>query len=837
MAHVGGILKHRKRKSHEYSKFLELCRVKNDNGEGAIHWYESHDLKSNFMINNSKPLFLAVCEITENEEIINYLIDHYDLNSDGDTDNSNSNRREIDPLTLKTQHGKTCLHIACESGCLPALKALIKSNKLNYNDYMNLCMNGEGWTSLMSAVKNNHIDLCLYLLHNCNVNVQKEKNLGSMFVNDWGGPLHWACLYGSKRLVSELLRREARVNEYSLDGPPIHWVCRGIMKRESENNNIHDVIQDHNTVSNATDEGIEIISLLLQAGADPQLDYLNRRGETLVEIIGIERIKRYGLYFEKAVIVQAESYTEVLNESIEVDTNLHANVKEVKSFFPEFGSSPQHSNPSPQLTQSQQKAQQEQEQPSLIHYQNQTHNYSLRSCSDSASGGSVGKVGSSKSQSQILLPAQVTLISRFPSQSQSSLSLPQVSKVRDTKETIKIQRQASDCVSCKASALPHLVSSPYSTTSISTYNSTRILKHNALDVGMDIDGDYNNQVETEPRLHAALSKKFEFYARRSPGKNKRRISSNNNPLDLDDTDKYIEREDLFHNIQNYRNMKETNHSSHGSIASRITPNSIGTSSQSGGSGDTLYEDVVLSLRHDKDFMKNQTFSTMQQKNHQNPFRSPGSVRGTVVGWGVNNTSKDIHTMEDEYADEINHNLDASSKKVENVEPNTIASYITSTIRKLLSTTSFNSGLVSDEELKTAYTNGYISDLNHIQNTESSVQTSSSSSNSVMGEVSYLTGPDSDDELDINDDGHLHIPSQSTDVSHSESRFVKRLRVKSDERDVHSNLTNIRGQVSLAPNVGQKEGFSLRRTPSYQEVVSAADSFAADIDAAMQNMFI
>ena len=51
-------------------------------------------------------------------------------------------------------------------------------------------------------------------------------------------------------------------------------------------------------------------------------------------------------------------------------------------------------------------------------------------------------------------------------------------------------------------------------------------------------------------------------------------------------------------------MKETNHSSHGSIASRITPNSIGTSSQSGGSGDTLYEDVVLSLRHDKDFMKN-----------------------------------------------------------------------------------------------------------------------------------------------------------------------------------------------------------------------------------------
>ena len=182
-------------------------------------------------------------------------------------------------------------------------------------------------------------------------------------------------------------------------------------------------------------------------------------------------------------------------------------------------------------------------------------------------------------------------------------------------------------------------------------------------------------------------------------------------------------------------------------------------------------------------------------------------------------------------------MDASSKKVENVEPNTIASYITSTIRKLLSTTSFNSGLVSDEELKTAYTNGYISDLNHIQNTESSVQTSSSSSNSVMGEVSYLAGPDSDDELDINDDGHLHIPSQSTDVSHSESRFVKRLRVKSDERDVHSNLTNIRGQVSLAPNVGQKEGFSLRRTPSYQEVVSAADSFAADIDAAMQNMFI
>merc|ERR1711871_133012 len=143
-------------------------------------------------------------------------------------------------------------------------------------------------------------------------------------------------------------------------------------------------------------------------------------------------------------------------------------------------------------------------------------------------------------------------------------------------------------------------------------------------MGMDIDEDHDNESgigrnerETEPRVHAALSKKFEFSAKRSQGKNKRRISSNSNLVDLDSADEFSERGKSFRNIRSNSIMKGINHTSpsHGSIASR------GTGSQSGGSGDTLYEDVILSLRHDKDFIKTQSLSTTHNKYQQNPSSS------------------------------------------------------------------------------------------------------------------------------------------------------------------------------------------------------------------------
>ncbi|KAF0690547.1 Aste57867_18063 [Aphanomyces stellatus] len=168
---------------------------------------------------------------------------------------------------LTIENGSSALHLACEMGDLKCAKAILSSPTRNLD-----ILNNDGMTSLLIAIKNNHIDIALEL-------VSKSAN-PNIAATDGATALHMAANIGNDELVTALVKHGANPNHLLKNGnTALHVACKqGDVKcvqaiLDSTMSKLDAVNKEGNTaLLVAIKEGHNAIAFtLVNQGADPNV--------------------------------------------------------------------------------------------------------------------------------------------------------------------------------------------------------------------------------------------------------------------------------------------------------------------------------------------------------------------------------------------------------------------------------------------------------------------------------------------------------------------------------------------------------------------------------------
>jgi len=240
--------KHKIRRSQAIRDFVDLAKLQTEKAdEKAENFFADHELDATRTDIEGYTILHKCCEKGLSRRLFHFLL-----------------KRGADVMA-KTINGSTPLLIASERGHVEAVRCLL--HETQFDNHMEKGYYGVGSTALLMAIKQNHVETALALI-DAGVSVGADDNTGEIS-HEYGGPIHWAAYNGSLEVIKKLVAREADLNETSKDGVPLFWAAAGKHYR--------------------------VMEYLLEHGATPNPDAINRQGKSLRDIIGEDKAIELGI--------------------------------------------------------------------------------------------------------------------------------------------------------------------------------------------------------------------------------------------------------------------------------------------------------------------------------------------------------------------------------------------------------------------------------------------------------------------------------------------------------------------------------------------------------------